>query len=485
MFSSAATPSTEAAPHTRLPAAEPAAAQVPARAPSASEVRRTTNVSGPGTTTARAATARKLRNVSMAVMVLARFFQHKRCFLDRIVQRYWNAARSPPPRCPSRVRRSGDNRARRRGTLVHAVRRVPATLPAPAGERRGAVSPGRAAARTDRRGADARGPRRRAPGPARAGRGRVAQAAGDIRGTVRVAAFQTAARALGLPAIDRLAGSASGPADGARGAGGGGVAAARRPRRDRAGDRRGVRARAAPARRRARARPISIPTRWCSRSPRHTRRPLATRCRSRRCATSRGRPGTRGPPSRTWSRGSAVPSAAFQPDVRHRVSDMDLLLGLVAGERTAALVPMLGRPEREPGVALRRIAEGSFRRALFVAVRASDRARPATARPPRWRRSRTRRVRSAGRRLPRPPDPAQHQVPVRGRVPGKHIDVDPRDDRDRDRDRRHRARREARSCATARNPDRNSRALRDARSRAERGVPVEAGETLAADEQRS
>ena len=38
-----------------------------------------------------------------------------------------------------------------------------------------------------------------------------------------------------------------------------------------------------------------------------------TRCRSRRCATSRGRPGTRGPPTRTWSRGSAAPSAASSP----------------------------------------------------------------------------------------------------------------------------------------------------------------------------
>ena len=69
----------------------------------------------------------------------------------------------------------------------------------------------------------------------------------------------------------------------------------------------------------------------------------------------------------------------FEPDVRHRVSDMDLLVGLVAGGRAAAVVPTLGRPEREPGVAVRRIAGGDFRRALFVATRASDRARPATA----------------------------------------------------------------------------------------------------------
>ena len=84
--SSAATPSTEAAPHTRLPAAEPAAAQVPARAPSVSEVRITTNVSGPGTTTATAATARKLANVLMPTMVPAGFLQHKRSFLHLIVQ---------------------------------------------------------------------------------------------------------------------------------------------------------------------------------------------------------------------------------------------------------------------------------------------------------------------------------------------------------------------------------------------------------------
>jgi hypothetical protein len=64
--SSAATPSTDVVPHTRFPVAEPAAAQVPARGPSASDVRRTTNVSGPGTTMATAETARKLRNACMA-----------------------------------------------------------------------------------------------------------------------------------------------------------------------------------------------------------------------------------------------------------------------------------------------------------------------------------------------------------------------------------------------------------------------------------
>ena len=69
----------------------------------------------------------------------------------------------------------------------------------------------------------------------------------------------------------------------------------------------------------------------------------------------------------------------FEPDVRYRVSAMDLLLGLAAGKGTAAVVPMLGHPEREPGVAVRRIAGGSFQRSLFVATRASDSARPATA----------------------------------------------------------------------------------------------------------
>ena len=86
VWSTAATPSAEAAPHTRLPAAEPPAAQVPALAPSASDVRSTTKVSGPGTSTATAATARKLVKGSMGSMVLARSVEHKRTLLQQIVQ---------------------------------------------------------------------------------------------------------------------------------------------------------------------------------------------------------------------------------------------------------------------------------------------------------------------------------------------------------------------------------------------------------------
>ena len=68
----------------------------------------------------------------------------------------------------------------------------------------------------------------------------------------------------------------------------------------------------------------------------------------------------------------------FEPDIRHRANDMQLLLDLVA-HGCAAFVPALGQPEQDPRVAVRRAVEGRFSRAIFVAVRASDRARPSTA----------------------------------------------------------------------------------------------------------
>ena len=66
----------------------------------------------------------------------------------------------------------------------------------------------------------------------------------------------------------------------------------------------------------------------------------------------------------------------FEPDVRYRMNDLRLLLELVASGRAAAMVPALGNPQ---GVTIRPIAEVRFSRALFVATRASDHARPSTA----------------------------------------------------------------------------------------------------------
>jgi DNA-binding transcriptional LysR family regulator len=63
----------------------------------------------------------------------------------------------------------------------------------------------------------------------------------------------------------------------------------------------------------------------------------------------------------------------YEPKVRHRVNDMRLLLELVATGRAVALLPALGRPA---GVKTRRIGVS---RSIFVATRASDRGRPSTA----------------------------------------------------------------------------------------------------------
>ena len=206
----------------------------------------------------------------------------------------------------------------------------------------------------------------------------LARAAGDVRGTIRVAAFQTASRALALPAMDRLAATRPEPADGARGTRG--EESLRSPR-------------------------AAESSEAITEEYEHAPRPPAAGLEhvyldpdEMVLALPAGHPAAAGDPvplaavrDLAWATGHAGTAysdmvtricravGGFVFNVRHRVRNMDLLLGLVAGERTAALVPMLGRPEREPGVAVRRIAEGRFRRALFVALRASDRARPATA----------------------------------------------------------------------------------------------------------
>ena len=69
----------------------------------------------------------------------------------------------------------------------------------------------------------------------------------------------------------------------------------------------------------------------------------------------------------------------FEPDIRHRVSEMQTILDSSPGGDVAAVVPALGRPERAAGVVVRRLAEGPFTRRALRLARASDRRRPSTA----------------------------------------------------------------------------------------------------------
>ena len=72
-------------------------------------------------------------------------------------------------------------------------------------------------------------------------------------------------------------------------------------------------------------------------------------------------------------------AGGFEPDIHHRVNDIRMLLDLVAISGAAALLPSLGQPAEDPRVVVVPLAEGPFTRALFVATRAADRARPSTA----------------------------------------------------------------------------------------------------------
>jgi DNA-binding transcriptional LysR family regulator len=68
----------------------------------------------------------------------------------------------------------------------------------------------------------------------------------------------------------------------------------------------------------------------------------------------------------------------FEPDIRHRTADATISLALVARGMAVTLLPALILPERRPGVAVLRIAEGGLSRAIFAATRAADAQRPST-----------------------------------------------------------------------------------------------------------
>jgi DNA-binding transcriptional LysR family regulator len=74
---------------------------------------------------------------------------------------------------------------------------------------------------------------------------------------------------------------------------------------------------------------------------------------------------------------SACRVAGFEPQVGHRVSDLGTLLELARHGLAVALVPSLGGAGEGAGLALRPVASGGLKRALFLAVRRSSAERPA------------------------------------------------------------------------------------------------------------
>jgi DNA-binding transcriptional LysR family regulator len=68
----------------------------------------------------------------------------------------------------------------------------------------------------------------------------------------------------------------------------------------------------------------------------------------------------------------------FDPDIRHRANDAIISLALVARGLAVSMLPELPLEGRRRGVALRAIAEGPVDRAIFAATRTTDAARPST-----------------------------------------------------------------------------------------------------------
>jgi DNA-binding transcriptional LysR family regulator len=66
----------------------------------------------------------------------------------------------------------------------------------------------------------------------------------------------------------------------------------------------------------------------------------------------------------------------FDPDIRHRSNDAVLSLGLVAQGLAVTLLPDFVRPAAHPGVVVRSLAEGPVHRAIFAATRTADARRP-------------------------------------------------------------------------------------------------------------
>ena len=73
----------------------------------------------------------------------------------------------------------------------------------------------------------------------------------------------------------------------------------------------------------------------------------------------------------------ACRAAGFEPQVRHRVTDLGTLLDLARSGLAVALVPTLGGLSDQSGLALRPVAGGGLQRRLFAAARRGAAERPA------------------------------------------------------------------------------------------------------------
>jgi DNA-binding transcriptional LysR family regulator len=67
----------------------------------------------------------------------------------------------------------------------------------------------------------------------------------------------------------------------------------------------------------------------------------------------------------------------FEPDVRHRSTDLLILLALVAAGQAVTLLPDLVRAGREPDVVVRDVAEAPLTRTVVSAIRRGSARRPA------------------------------------------------------------------------------------------------------------
>jgi DNA-binding transcriptional LysR family regulator len=68
----------------------------------------------------------------------------------------------------------------------------------------------------------------------------------------------------------------------------------------------------------------------------------------------------------------------FEPDIRHRTNDATVALALVAAGQAVTLLPDLVLAPARPGIALRALAGNAIDRSILAVTRAADAARPST-----------------------------------------------------------------------------------------------------------